>query len=124
MRLIIEKQLQPQAAALLAGIKSMEQYQFAGYNQTQAILEAPSGDLPIELAMELGRLGVIVEGFEYWVEILNGSLGSDIPAGVSYATYLDEFEVEQDRTWAEIEAFAKVEMANSFGVTFEDIEKV
>jgi len=112
MRIIIEKSLIPQLNARINSIKSMEQYQFSGYNQSQAVLEAPSGDLPLGLAMDLGRLGATIEAYEYWVEIPNANLGDNIPPEVSYGTYLDESEILQNRTWTQIS-----ELAANFAAT-------
>ncbi len=102
MRIIIDKKLQPQLRAKLEGIKSMESYNFSGYSQTQSVLTAPSSDLVLNVAVDIARLGAIVEAYPYWVEVPDGNLGDDVPAGVSFETYIDEFDVEQTRTWAEL----------------------
>ena len=132
MRIIIEKELQPQLRAMLDGIKSMEQYKFSGYSQTQNVLEAPSSDLTMVIAIDIARLGAIIEAYEYWVEIPNANLGDDVPAGLSYETYLDEFEVEQTRTWADLSELAPNfaadatmrfwQPANNGNFLYEDIE--
>jgi len=131
MRITIEKSLMPQLITSIDGIKRMEEFQFDGYDQNNIILTAPSSDIVLNVAMDIARIST-VEAYEYWVEIPNANLADDLPAGMSYSTYLDEFEVEQNRTWAELSElqanFAATatmrywQPANNGQFVFEDVE--
>ena len=134
MRILIDKVVQPQIVAKLAGVKSMEQYKFSGYRQDQLILEAPSRDVVLNVAIDIARVGARVEAYEYYVEIPNANLNDNLPSGLSYETYFDDQQppVEQTRTWADLDELAAnqaatatlryFQPANNGEFLFDDIE--
>lgn len=108
MKIHLDKQTIPKAANRLSVIKGMELYKFYGYDQNDDILEAPSQDVSLEEADSISRVGVVVEAFEYWIEVPNANLADNLPDGVSYRNYFDTQEppVEQTRTWADLSELA------------------
>lgn len=119
MRILIDKQLQPQVAPKIAGVKSMEQYQFGGYNQDQSILIAPSVDVTLNVAVDIARVGARVEQYEYFVEVPNANLGDNLPSGLSYETYDDPDLGTVTRTWGDLDRFGDVD--NQAGTDSLDI---
>jgi hypothetical protein len=104
MRVIVDKQLIPQLNTKIGTLKTMEAYKFDGYEQDETVLVSPSNDLPLDLAMEIGRLGAVIENYEYWIEVPDTELANDVPAGMSFSTYLndDPVPIEVNRKWNEL----------------------
>lgn len=134
MRIIVNKELQPQVRAKIDGVKSMEQYNFDGYSHNQLILQAPSSDLVLNVAVDIARLGVIVEAYEYWVEIPDTNINDDLPDGLSYQTTLNPTPppTEINRTWADLGLLAQGtsnslrywQDANNGNLNWNDVELI
>jgi len=131
MKIKIQKDLQPQLTTLINGLKSMEINRYSGYESEEGLLIVPSNDIVLNEAVNIARIAE-VGTYEYWVEVPDANIDDDIPEGVSYETYLDEFEVEQTRTWAELGLNAQGDSnslrfwqpANNTEFLFEDVELI
>ena len=113
MRITLDKRQIAQLNTRISGLKGMETYQFSGYNQTGDLLNVPSGDLALNLAIDIGRIGGTVETYEYWTEVPNANLTDDLPEGVSYKYYEDEDGVTQTRQWDDLSELAANQAATA-----------
>jgi len=107
MKILIDKANIAKLATLTEGIKTMQLYNFNGYDQDKTELIVPNGDIPLRMALDIARIATRVTGYSYRVEVPNANLGDNLPSGLSYETYFDDQEppVEQTRTWADLSEF-------------------
>lgn len=102
MRVLVTKEIFPVLMPLLFGSKEAQQYNIPNYTYKGNTLTIPNSDLTIDKIVNIARVGVIIEVAPIWFEIPDIDLGEDIPEGVSFRTYTDEFEIEQTRTWSNL----------------------
>lgn len=103
MKVTISKALLPQVIDKINNLKIAEQYQLEGYSQDDTVINAPSGDVPLEQVIDIARTGARVDFFEYWIEVPNANLADNLPEGVSYRDYeTGDPPVPAIRTWAEL----------------------